>query len=109
MKPLFEINEIDREFYEKRLRDWLPDKIIDIHTHVWVRRFNEKKRKTPSRTVSWPSLVAAENPVVVQLNQRLAALQAAEGNQVRAARALGMSLSTLRRRLSLILSRLPAR
>ncbi len=63
MKPLFEINEIDREFYEKRLRDWLPDKIIDIHTHVWVRRFNEKKRKTPSRTVSWPSLVAAENPV----------------------------------------------
>ncbi|MCX5642484.1 MAG: amidohydrolase family protein [Candidatus Omnitrophica bacterium] len=64
MKPLFEIKPIDREFYEKRLRKWLPDKIIDIHTHVWLKRFQEKKKRGISlRTVSWPSMVADENPV----------------------------------------------
>ena len=64
MKPLFEVKEVDREFYEKRLQHWLPDKIIDIHTHVWLKNFN--KRKDPgakSRTVSWPSMVADQNPV----------------------------------------------
>lgn len=64
MKPLFEIKPGDREFYEKHLREWLPDKIIDIHTHVWLKRFQEKKKPgMPLRTVSWPSMVADENPV----------------------------------------------
>lgn len=64
MKPLFEVKTVDREFYEKRLRDWLPDRIIDAHTHVWLKRF--KKRKEPDvkvRTVSWPAKVADQNPV----------------------------------------------
>jgi len=63
MKPLFEVKNIDREFYAKRLRDWLPDKMIDIHTHVWLKRFNEKAGKKTMRTVSWPSMVADQNPV----------------------------------------------
>jgi len=63
MKQLFEVKTVDREFYEKRLGHWLPDKIIDIHTHVWLKRFNEKKKRTPQRTVSWPAKVADENPV----------------------------------------------
>ncbi|MDD5677226.1 MAG: amidohydrolase family protein [Kiritimatiellae bacterium] len=64
MKPLFEVKSIDRKFYEKRLRDWLPDKIIDIHTHIWLKTF--EKRKGPgmkARTVSWPSMVADQNSV----------------------------------------------
>ncbi len=63
-KPLFEVKAVDSEFYENRLRNWLPDNIIDIHTHVWLKRF--KKRKKPgakARTVSWPSMVADQNPV----------------------------------------------
>ena len=36
MKPLFEVKPIDREFYSKHLRDWLPDRMIDMHTHVWL-------------------------------------------------------------------------
>lgn len=64
MKTLFEIKEVDRVFYENRLRDWLPDKIIDIHTHLWLKRFKERKKPgMKSRTVSWPSLVADQNPV----------------------------------------------
>jgi len=64
MKPLFEVKAVDRKFYEKRLRDWLPDKIIDVHTHVWLKQL--KGSKTPRmkiRTVSWPSMVADESPV----------------------------------------------
>lgn len=63
MKPLFEVRTVDHKFYEKRLRDWLPDKIIDIHTHVWLKQFNEKTGKKTTRTVSWPAKVAKENPV----------------------------------------------
>ena len=64
MKPLFEVREVDRTFYERRLRAWLPDKIIDIHTHVWLKRFNERKAPgIQARTVSWPSMVADQNPV----------------------------------------------
>lgn len=64
MKPLFEVKKYDRAFYEKRLCNWLPDKIIDIHAHVWLKRFKERKKAgANARTVSWPSMVADENPV----------------------------------------------
>jgi len=59
-KPLFDVKDVDREFYESRIEEFLPEHIIDIHTHVW-----EKPRKPAkdSRVVSWPSRVAAVNPV----------------------------------------------
>lgn len=64
-KPLIEVKEVDREMYASRLRDFLPDEIIDIHTHVWrTSDFpSAPKPKTESRTVSWPSLVARDNPI----------------------------------------------
>lgn len=60
MKPLFEVRDIDRAFYEERLRDFLPRSIIDFHTHVW-----EKPRVVGAdrRCVSWPARVAAANPL----------------------------------------------
>ena len=33
---LFEVKDIDRKIYETELRDFLPEKMIDIHTHVWL-------------------------------------------------------------------------
>ncbi len=60
MKPLFEVKPVDREFYAKRLRDWLPDKIIDIHTHVWLDRFKDKRGNEPVRSVTWPARVAKD-------------------------------------------------
>ena len=63
-KPLFAVTDVDRRFYDKHIAGWLPDELIDIHTHVWLKRF--KKRRAPGearRTVAWPSMVAAENPV----------------------------------------------
>jgi hypothetical protein len=57
-----EIREHDREIYEGALRDFLPDRLIDIHTHVWLAR-NRHRAEGPSRVVSWPDRVAAENPI----------------------------------------------
>ncbi|MCL5997065.1 MAG: amidohydrolase, partial [Chloroflexi bacterium] len=63
MKTLFEIKPADRAFYEASLRDFLPDQIIDVHTHVWLDRFKARTSNAPVRTVSWPSRVALDNAV----------------------------------------------
>ncbi len=62
---LFEVTPLDRQIYEQELKDFLPDKIIDIHTHVWKRsiRGTEEQTNGKKRTVSWPAMVAAEDPV----------------------------------------------
>ena len=63
MKPLFEVKAVDSKFYEERLRDFLPEKFIDIHTHVWLDEFRGKKSGIPDRFVTWPSRVAHDNPI----------------------------------------------
>ena len=34
---LFEVTEYDKKVYEEQLKDFLPDKIFDVHVHVWLR------------------------------------------------------------------------
>ncbi len=63
MASLFEILEVDRRFYEARIRDFLPEKIIDIHTHVWLDRFRAQVSNDPLRAVTWPSRVALDNSI----------------------------------------------
>jgi predicted TIM-barrel fold metal-dependent hydrolase len=53
----FEVTDMDRRFYEERIRNALPDRIVDIHTHVWLRR-HKAKGADPDRTVTWPDRVA---------------------------------------------------
>lgn len=60
---LFEITETDRAFYEDRLRDFLPARVVDIHTHCWLDKFRVAATVQPRRAVSWPALVANENPI----------------------------------------------
>ena len=62
MKKLIDMKQVDIDFYEKNLKNFLPDKIIDIHTHVWLDKFY-KSNNAPKRAVSWPSLVAFDNPI----------------------------------------------
>jgi predicted TIM-barrel fold metal-dependent hydrolase len=62
-KPLFEVKAVDRAFYAERLRDFLPERIIDIHTHVWLQRFIAPGRPAALRSVTWPSLVARDNSI----------------------------------------------
>lgn len=59
----FLLNDVDKQFYETRLRDFLPERIIDVHTHVWLDQFRRKTGTDPSRTVSWPSMVAKDNSI----------------------------------------------
>ena len=33
---LFEVKDYDKKVYEEELKDFLPDKILDVHTHVWL-------------------------------------------------------------------------
>lgn len=59
---LFTYTDYDKKIYEEQIRDYLPDEIIDIHTHVW-KGAPKPKPGVPKRTVTWPSLVAAENKI----------------------------------------------
>lgn len=64
--PLFEVRDIDRKIYEEELRDFLPEKMIDIHTHVWLSELRPRKPLKPGevkRTVTWPDLVAPDNSI----------------------------------------------
>jgi len=61
MSRLFEVKDVDRRFYLERLKGFLPDKIIDIHTHVWLKSF---RRAAPTgRAVTWPLHVAEQSPI----------------------------------------------
>ena len=63
---LFEVTANDKKIYEEELKDFLPDKMLDIHTHIW-RRTTPRPAVTAinpaKRTVNWPSLVAWQNPI----------------------------------------------
>lgn len=58
---LFEVTQTDRDVYEQELRAFLPDKIIDIHTHVYAKKNRAALPAQKARAVLWPSLVADEN------------------------------------------------
>lgn len=61
---LFEVTANDKRVYEEELKDFLPDKILDVHTHVWLDEMKPKKKADAvSRTVSWPNLVAKDNSI----------------------------------------------
>ena len=61
---LFEVTEYDRKVWEEELRDFLPEKIIDIHTHVYKREFFDPAVANKSKgLVTWTSTVAKENPI----------------------------------------------
>ena len=60
---LFEMKDVDKKYYEERLKGFLPSKIIDVHTHVWLDSFRIVDANAPLRAVTWPSLVAKDNSI----------------------------------------------
>ena len=63
MIPLIDIKPVDREFYETRIRDFLPQRIIDIHAHIWEGQSWQPSNDSSSRVAAWPARVAATNPI----------------------------------------------
>lgn len=53
----------DEQFYREELFDFLPETFIDCHTHLWRKEFFLRPRNSGGRTVTWTSLVAADNPI----------------------------------------------
>jgi predicted TIM-barrel fold metal-dependent hydrolase len=64
---IVEVRAQDRDIYERDLRGFLPEKLIDIHSHVWLAR-HQHRAEGPSRVVSWPDRVAPENPIEEHLD-----------------------------------------
>ena len=63
---LFEVTAYDKKIWEEELKDFLPEKMYDVHTHVWLNKFVEPEKLAADadpRTVNWPNLVAADNSV----------------------------------------------
>ena len=60
---LFPVLKVDTDYYEEKIRDFLPEKIIDIHTHVYKKLESKIEKKGEKRCVTWPSLVAKDNSV----------------------------------------------
>jgi predicted TIM-barrel fold metal-dependent hydrolase len=61
MSRLFDVKDVDRRFYREKLQGFLPDQIIDVHTHVWLKSF---RRGAPTgRAVTWPLRVAEDGPI----------------------------------------------
>ena len=59
MSQLFEVKDVDRRFYEEKLEGFLPNRMIDIHAHVWLKGF--RKALPTGRAVTWPLRVAEQN------------------------------------------------
>jgi len=56
---LFEVKPVDAAFYRERLMEFLPDRLFDVHVHLYQRAHNTRRDE---RTVSWPGRVADCNP-----------------------------------------------
>lgn len=63
MNKLFEVKPVDMRFYEEKLRDFLPSKMIDFHTHVYLDKFKNMDVNFPVRAVTWPGRVARDNSI----------------------------------------------
>lgn len=63
MPKLFEMKPVDRRCYEEQLRDFLPPRILDVHTHVYLARHRKPVARENVRAVRWPGMVAQESPI----------------------------------------------
>ena len=63
--PPFTYKPVDKAYYEREIRDFLPEHVIDAHAHVYspVLRNRGDAVNPSGRSQSWPSLVAAYNPI----------------------------------------------
>ena len=54
----YKMSEYDKRVYEEEIRDFVPENIVDSHTHIWRTEDDEYDRiKNPKY---WPDRVAGE-------------------------------------------------
>ncbi len=59
---LLNVTPVDKAFYEKELRPWLPKRIIDCHTHIWLKE-HVTGVDDALRSCAWPQMVAEDNSI----------------------------------------------
>lgn len=64
---LVPMNDFDYKVYNEELKDFLPQKILDVHTHIWLNKYVDWKdveeASKGQRNVTWPDKVASENSI----------------------------------------------
>lgn len=60
-----DLTATDERVYRESLEPFLPQDIIDVHTHIWLRSFigPAPLEQGNRRTVSWPDRVAKDNSI----------------------------------------------
>ncbi len=69
---LLNVTSYDEQFYNEQLKDFLPDKFIDCHNHIWLAE-HVTNHESASRAAAWPEMVAKDNSVedLMQTNLEL--------------------------------------
>ncbi len=57
-----EMKPIDLHNYNSRIKDFLPSRLIDVHTHIWLKKFSTPV-EVSDQAGAWADRVAAENTV----------------------------------------------
>ncbi len=56
-----EVKEIDKKIYAESIKDFVPDKVIDFHTHLWLTKHQDVPKLLKAGYIqAWPSMVASE-------------------------------------------------
>jgi predicted TIM-barrel fold metal-dependent hydrolase len=64
MKNIFNVTNVDKHYYQNVLKEFLPEQIIDVHTHVFLKEHHWDENSNDSRLARWPERVAQDNPYV---------------------------------------------
>ena len=60
----------DDYFYNEHLKEFLPDKFVDCHAHIWLKHFHSGQ-VTTQRSQNWPRIVAEDNSIEDMLQTNL--------------------------------------
>lgn len=61
---LFEVTDYDKKIWEEELKEFLPEKIIDIHAHVHLKEnFDPLPQGVKAPPKKWTALVAEDNSI----------------------------------------------
>ena len=56
--PLFEVKQIDKDYYQNIIKDFIPDTIIDAHAHVFLKEF--RISDVLPRATAWPNKISED-------------------------------------------------
>ena len=54
------MSDYDKKVYAEQLADFLPDKMIDAHAHIWKKEFDPVTAEEQKACVSWTRMVAED-------------------------------------------------